>query len=118
MKAALLLLLVTLAAPLNAETDSRPLRAAILAYSVAAAADTGTTLYALGRGGREANPVLAGVASNPAAFVVTKAAATAATAWLFARVHRRHPRAALVLTYASAAALSAVASHNLRVARR
>jgi hypothetical protein len=46
--------------------------------------DVGTTLYALGAGGMEGNPIIAMVVGNPQLFAVLKVAGVAGiTAWAF-----------------------------------
>lgn len=79
--------------------------------------DVHSTRRAMAFGHTEGNPIMAGIASNTAAFVTVKAA-TAATAILVSeRLRKRNRVAAIGLMVAVNVATATVVAHNYRVAR-
>ena len=83
-------------------------------FGVLQALDAHSTLRALDRGQMEGNPVMRGIASQPAAVVGIKAATTAGTIFLTEKLWRRHRTAAIVLMVALNAGYAAVVAHNYR----
>lgn len=82
------------------------------------ALDIHSTSRGLGRGGREANPVMEPIVGNRAAYVAVKAATTAGVVWASERLWRKQNRkAAVVLTTLTNIGLAAVVAHNYRAAR-
>lgn len=81
------------------------------------ALDVHSTYSALGRGAAEANPVMAGLAGNKAAFVATKAAVATATVLAARHVGKRNKVAAIATLVAINSAYAFVVDHNYRVAR-
>jgi hypothetical protein len=77
--------------------------------------DTHSTLLALDAGAREGNPALSALARNRAAFLVTKAAATAGTIYLAKRLERTHRRLAIISLVAINSAYACIVIHNYRV---
>lgn len=109
---ALLLLLVF--AP-TAHAQSRPFKAALGTYLIAASADLSTTEYQLGHGARE---VLLGAGASPTTLGVTKIALASVLAsethWL---ASHRHPKVACWILILGSGLESAAAIHNARVNR-
>jgi hypothetical protein len=77
--------------------------------------DVYSTIHAVGQGGREANPVLQGVANKPMALVAIKTGMTAAIIYATDRIWRKKPRTALTLMIVQNAAYMIVVAHNYRV---
>ena len=65
--------------------------------------------------GQEGNPVMRGVAGNPAAFVAIKAGTTVLTTVVAERMWKKHPVRAVALMLAANATLAVVVSHNMSV---
>jgi len=85
-------------------------------FATLQALDYHSTTTALSSGAaREANPLMRGVADNPAAFAVVKAGATAGTIWIAERMRKKHPAGAVVFMLASNAAMAAVVAHNYAI---
>lgn len=85
--------------------------------AVMQALDVHSTLAALDAGGVEANPIMAGLTRNRAAFIATKAA-VAAGAIFAAREVAKHNKVAAALTLIAINSTYAwVAHHNYQVAR-
>ena len=80
--------------------------------------DAVSTRQALSRGGTEANPAMAGLARNTAAFFAVKAGTAAATTYFAERLSKNHPRAATIMMAVLNTAYVAIVAHNYRVARR
>jgi hypothetical protein len=97
-------------------TDPSFFRKMYIAHGALQAADVATTLAAINRGAREANPLMQGAAGHPAALVGVKAAATVATVFTVEQVRKRNPTAAIVALVAINSTLAVVAVHNARVA--
>ena len=99
---------------------SASLRVLVPLYVSAAALqmmDVHSTRRALAVGHSEGNPVMAGIASNTAAFVAVKAATAATTIWVSEKLRKRNRVAAIGLMIAVNAATAAVVAHNYQVAR-
>lgn len=78
--------------------------------------DAFSTLSALSRGAREANPVMGSVVRNPAAFIAVKAGVTTASIMAAERLWKTNHRVgAIGLMIASNAMMGIVAAHNSRV---
>jgi len=115
------LLALALAAPPPPQlpTGLEPaMRAAVAWFVVAEAADYGTTQVALKRGRYEGNPVMQWSADNPWQMLAVKAGVTVGFSWLMVKLHPQHPKLTLGLTVGVAGLLTAVAAHNLYLARR
>jgi hypothetical protein len=82
------------------------------------ALDAHSTFQGLARGGREANPLMRGVAESPAAFVAVKAGATAGTIYLTEKLWKRNKAAAIATMIGANVAYGLIVSHNYGVARR
>ena len=93
-------------------------RSLIVSFAALQVLDAHSTMKALSGGGREANPAMAGIASNRGALLAVKAGTSAATAYFAERLSRNHPRGAIVLMAVLNGAYAAVVAHNYRVARR
>ena len=81
------------------------------------ALDVHSTYRALDRGAVEANPLMAGVTGNKAAFLATKAAVATATVLAARHMGKRNKVAAIATLIAINSAYAFVVDHNYRVAR-
>jgi hypothetical protein len=81
------------------------------------ALDIHSTMAVVSRGGAEANPLMAGLVDNKAAFIGVKAAVTATTIFAARKISKRSKTAAIVMLVAVNSAYALVVSHNYRVAR-
>ncbi len=110
------LLLVPVAA--TAQTDDHPetlYRVSIGAVIGAHAADLITSELCIHSGaGVEANPLL----KNPAALPAFKVATAAAQVWLTHKLHKSHPKTAVVLNLVTASLVTTVAAHNASIYTR
>jgi hypothetical protein len=102
------------------KATSRPRPRSLLpmyaSFATLQALDYHSTTTALSSGAaREANPLMRGVADNPAAFAAVKAGATAGTIWIAERMRKKHPAGAVVFMLASNAAMAAVVAHNYAI---
>ena len=80
--------------------------------------DGWSTLNAVRQGATEANPVLAGVASNARAMWAVKASATMASVYVAERLWRRNRRVEAIVTMVAVnGMMAAVAAHNASVVR-
>jgi uncharacterized protein DUF5658 len=77
--------------------------------------DVHSTHRALSSGYTEGNPMMAGIASNTAAFVAVKAATAATTIWVSEKLRKRNRAAAIGLMVAVNVATATVVAHNYRV---
>ena len=83
------------------------------------ALDIHSTYSALSRGGtHEANPVMAPLVKNRAAFTVVKASSTAGLVWATERMWKKNRKAAVIFAVAANTGMALVVSHNYRVAAR
>lgn len=87
-------------------------------FGLLQALDVHSTRVALQAGAREANPMMAGVAGNPVAFIGIKAASAAGTTYLIERLRKRHPAAAAITMAALDTTYTLVVMHNARAANR
>ena len=78
--------------------------------------DAHSTMTALGRGGREVNPLMQGVASNRGALLAVKMGAAVGTVFVAEKLWRRNRVAAIALMVAVNAATAGIAAHNYSVA--
>ena len=78
-------------------------------------ADVYSTLSALNAGGREGNPVFAGLRS-PAGMLAVKAGLALGTTYAVERLRKRSPRTAVVLMIALNSAYVGIVAHNYAVA--
>ena len=92
-------------------------RSLIVSFGALQILDAHSTIKALNAGGREANPAMAGIASNRATLVAVKAGTAVATAYFAERLSKNHPKRALVLMAVLNSAYAAIVAHNYRVAR-
>jgi hypothetical protein len=104
------------AVPVRRES-SRLFTSLLVSTVVVQALDVHSTYQALGRGAAEANPVMAPLAGNKAAFVATKAAVTTATVFAARHLAKRNKVAAIAALVALNSAYAFVVDHNYRVAR-
>jgi uncharacterized protein DUF5658 len=80
------------------------------------ALDAHSTMTAMSRGAREANPVMQGVASNGGALVAVKAGIAAGSIFVAEKMWRRNRAGAIATMVALNLVTAAVAVHNYRVA--
>jgi hypothetical protein len=92
-------------------------RSLIVSFSALQLLDAHSTTKALQSGGREANPAMAGIASNRTVLFAVKAGTAAATAYLAERLSKNHPKKAIVLMAVLNGTYAAIVAHNYRVAR-
>ena len=78
-------------------------------------ADGITTSIAMGKGGREANPIMAPIADHPAAIIAAKTGIGIGEALLLQKLAKKHPTMAKVLAVISGAIPAAAAVHNLTI---
>jgi hypothetical protein len=81
------------------------------------ALDVHSTLRALGRGGVEANPLMASATRNKTAFIALKAGVALSTVMAARNMSKRNKVAAIVTLVAINSAYAFVVNHNYRVAR-
>lgn len=105
-----------------ARSDNRSGRGVLvplyLSFAALQALDAHSTFRALDAGGAEANPLMAGLAGNRAAFMAVKAGVTASTIYLVEKVRVKSRTAAVVLMAAINSAYATIVAHNYRVTRR
>lgn len=95
-----------------------PLIVALQATTVATQAlDVHSTMKAIDRGGVEANPVMAGIVKNKAAFIGVKAGLGAGFMYATHRMAKRSKVSAIVTAAAVNSVYLLVAHHNYKVAR-
>jgi hypothetical protein len=82
------------------------------------ALDVHSTMLALDRGGIEANPLMAGITKNKAAFIATKAAVATGTILAARNLSRRNKVAAVLTLAAINTAYAMIVQHNYKVARQ
>jgi hypothetical protein len=86
--------------------------------AVTQALDAHSTMTALGRGAREANPLMQGVATNGGALLAVKAGIAAGSVFVAEKMWRRNRAGAIATMVALNAVTAAIAAHNYRVASR
>jgi hypothetical protein len=89
-----------------------------VSFAALQALDTDSTLRAIARGGREANPLVRGALESPAALIALKAGTAAGMIVVGERLRKHHPAAAIVLMGAVDAAYAAIVVHNYHIANR
>jgi hypothetical protein len=89
-----------------------------ISFGALQAADLHSTLRALDAGGREANPLMGGIAGSPGAMIAVKAAASAATIVAVEHLRKKHRVAAVVTMVALNTLYATLAVHNYSVAGR
>jgi hypothetical protein len=82
------------------------------------ALDAHSTVTALNRGAREANPLMTGVVDNRGALLAVKVGAAASTIYFAEKLWRRNRVAAIALMAAVNGVSAIVVAHNYRVAAR
>lgn len=86
------------------------------AYAGLQMADAATTMTVLGRGGREANPLMVSLTRHPAAFFAMKAGIAGAAIFSAERMWREGKRkSAVMLLVGSNLVVGAIVEHNRRV---
>jgi hypothetical protein len=105
--------------PSSGFDTGRPAILPALYVSVAAlqALDAHSTMTAIGRGGREANPFMRGVAGNRAALLAVKAGVAGSTIFLAEKMWKRNRVAAIAMMAIVNAIDVVVVAHNYRVAQ-
>ncbi len=95
---------------------SRPavLPALYASYAALQAFDVYSTRQALGRGAREANPLMTGVVGNTSAFIAVKAGLGVATIIAAERLWKTNKAAAIAVMVASNSVSAIVAARNAR----
>ena len=99
---------------------ARPLVLSVLYNSLAGlqAFDGYSTMHAVGKGAREANPVVQQLVDSPAAFWAVKAATTAAPIMIAEHLWPTHRRAAIAVMIVTNGILAVAAVHNAAVLRQ
>lgn len=95
---------------------SRPpaLTALYVSYAALQAYDVYSTTRALGRGAREANPLMQSVVASTPGFIAVKAVAGLATVVGTERLWRKHKAAAIAVMFAANSVSAVVAARNAR----
>jgi hypothetical protein len=96
-------------------TDPNFMRTMYFTHAALQMTDAVTTLSAVGKGAREANPLLRSAARNPAALIAVKAGAVAGTTLLLEKLRKDRPVVAAVTLVAINAAVTVVAVNNAHV---
>jgi hypothetical protein len=99
---------------------SRPpaLAALYVSYAALQAYDVYSTRRALGRGAREANPLMQSVVGNTPGFIAVKAVAGIATVIGTERLWRKHKAAAIAVMFAANSVSAVVAARNALTLRQ
>jgi hypothetical protein len=85
-----------------------------VSFAALQALDLHSTMRGVAEGGAEANPAMKPLVGQPAAFMVAKVAATAATVYVSERLWRRSRVGALVLMLSVNGAYAAIVAKNYR----
>jgi hypothetical protein len=88
-----------------------------VSFAALQALDVHSTTRALNGGGAEANPLMRGVAHQPAALIAMKAGGAASTIWLTQKLAKRSRTGAFVVMAAVNSAYAMVVAHNYRATR-
>jgi hypothetical protein len=104
-------------ATVPAPTRPAPLMPMYASLVVLQGLDVYVTSAAVQNGAREANPLMKPVATNHAASIAVKAAATAGTIFFTERAWKQNRKGAVILLTAINLATAAVVAHNTQVAR-
>jgi len=105
---------------INIPKATRPsaLPAMYLSLAGLQAYDGYSTIRGVRNGATEANPLVGGLASQPAAFWTVKALSTVTTIYFAEQLWRQHKRGQAIMTMVVAnAVMGAVAAHNMSVMR-
>ncbi len=103
--------------PPESRSPSQTVRILSVTNVVLNGLDVYTTDVALrSGGGREANPLVAPIAGNVAAFGALKAVTTTSTIYAARRLWKQHPAGAITLLLVANIATGIVVAHNARVA--
>ena len=86
-----------------------------VAFGLMQAVDVHSTIVTLRAGAKEANPLMGGVAGNPAALIAVKAASAAGTIYCVERLRKRNRVAAAITMAALDTAYAMVVMNNARV---
>ena len=109
-------------APLLTHVQQKRPAAMVSLYSGFAAMqalDYVTTTRALSSGaGSEANPLMAPVAGNPAAFLALKAGSVVGVVWAGEKLWKKNRVGAVVFMVAMDSAMATIAAHNYSITRR
>jgi hypothetical protein len=108
---------VHVAVPAPGAESSAALKSLYASTIITQALDVHSTMAVVNRGGAEANPFMAGLVNNKAAFIGVKAAVAATTILAARKISKRSKTAAIVTLVAVNSAYALVISHNYRVAR-
>jgi Domain of unknown function (DUF5658) len=92
--------------------SAKPLGPFYVSLGVLTALDVHSTTRALNAGAVEANPLMRGVADQPAALLAVKAGGAAATIWLTHKLARRSRTGAIIVMAAVNSAYAMVVAHN------
>jgi Domain of unknown function (DUF5658) len=106
--------------PAPSRPDTPPPRATLALYSsfgVLQALDVHSTHRALGRGGREANPIMGTMAGSPMLMAGVKAGATVGIIYLSEKLRKRNRTAAMVVMVALNSTYAVVVSRNYAIGR-
>ncbi len=110
--------LVLAALLLQTTTSEKIAHVAIAGHVVANFADVSSTEWALGKGAfREANPLLKWASKDPIPMAIAKGSYAAGTAYLLLRLHKSHPKLAILAAVTSAGLTGYVAHRNAQLAR-
>ena len=102
--------------PAGVDLSTSLRRSMYVSFAALQVMDVVSTRQALNNGATEANPAMAGLARNSAAFFAVKAGTAAATTYFAERLARKHPRRATILMAVLNTAYAAIVVHNYRVA--
>jgi Domain of unknown function (DUF5658) len=94
-----------------------PLYLSFVSFAVLQALDVHSTTRALNAGAVEGNPLMRGVADQPAALMAVKAGGAASTIWLTHKLARRSKTGAFVVMAAVNSAYAMIVAHNYRAGR-
>ncbi len=100
-----------------APSSTRPLVPLYVSFAVLQALDVHSTTRALNAGAVEGNPLMRGVADQPAALMAVKAGGAASTIWLTHKLARRSKTGAFVVMAAVNSAYAMIVAHNYRAGR-
>jgi hypothetical protein len=89
-----------------------------VAFGLLQAVDAHSTIVTLKGGAKEANPLIGGLAGNPAALVAVKTASAAGTLYCVERLRKKNRVAAAVTMAALNSAYAVVVMNNARVAAK
>ena len=103
---------------LDAPEAGRSLAPLYVSFAVLQALDVHSTTRALGSGAVEGNPLMRGVARQPAGLIALKASGAASTIWLSHKLSKRSRTGAFVLMAAMNSAYAVIVAHNYRTGRK